>query len=131
MSDIQCKRIWRDRKKKHLLMGGDRTLNQALNQALKLEAAAWPTARLREVTTVPTARPPTPPERRRSEQPVCWWCGQPDHFQKYCRQRPPEEMGQDPKTRRGVSESSITPPRFTIKVLAEWAKGSLTADGLI
>jgi hypothetical protein len=38
-------------------------------------------------------------------------------------------MGQDPRTRRGVSEPSITPPRFTIKVLAEWAKGSLTADG--
>jgi hypothetical protein len=36
--------------KQHLLMGGDRTLNEALNQALKLEAAkaaAWPTARLR------------------------------------------------------------------------------------
>jgi predicted aspartyl protease len=38
-------------------------------------------------------------------------------------------MGQDPRTRRGVSESSITPRRFTLKVLAEWAKGSLTADG--
>jgi hypothetical protein len=30
----------RDREmKQHLLMGGDRTLNEALNQALKLEAA--------------------------------------------------------------------------------------------
>jgi hypothetical protein len=63
----------RDREvKQHLLMGGDRTLNEALNQALKLEAAkaaAWPTARMREVTRVPTAstRVPTPPERRRNE----------------------------------------------------------------
>jgi hypothetical protein len=40
-------------------------------------------------------------------------------------------MGQDPRTRKGVSEPSITPPRFTVKVLVEWAKGSLTADGWI
>jgi hypothetical protein len=128
----------RDREvKQNLLMGGDRTLNEALNQTLKLEAAeaskaaAWPTARMWEVTRVPTAMPPTPPERRRSERPGCWWCGQPGHLQKYCSQRPPEEMGQDPRTRRGVSEPSVTPPRFTVKVLAEWAKGSLTADGWV
>jgi predicted aspartyl protease len=40
-------------------------------------------------------------------------------------------MGQDPRTWRRVSEPSITPPRFTVKVLAEWAKGRLTADGWI
>jgi hypothetical protein len=40
-------------------------------------------------------------------------------------------MGQDPRTRRGVSEPSIAPPRFTVEVLAEWAKGRLTADGWI
>jgi hypothetical protein len=37
--------------KQHLLTGGDWTLNEALNQALKLEAAkvaAGPTARLQE-----------------------------------------------------------------------------------
>jgi hypothetical protein len=38
-------------------------------------------------------------------------------------------MDQDPTTGRGVCESSNTTPRFTLKVLAEWAKGSLTADG--
>jgi hypothetical protein len=95
----------RDREvKQFLLLRGACTLNKALNQALKIEAAkaaAWPTSRMREVTRVPTARPPTPPERRRSERPDCWWCGLPGHLQKYCRQRPPEEMGQDPKTRRG------------------------------
>jgi hypothetical protein len=63
----------RDREvKQHLLMGGDRTLNEAFNQALKLEAAAWPTARPREMTRVPTGMPPAPPERRRNERPVCW-----------------------------------------------------------
>jgi hypothetical protein len=120
--------------KQNLLLGGACTLNEALNQALRIEAAratAWPTARLREVTRAPTGRLPTPPERRRSGRPVCWWCGEPSHSQKYCRQRPPEEMGQDPRTRRGVSQPSITPPRFIIKVLAEWANGSLTGDGYI
>jgi predicted aspartyl protease len=40
-------------------------------------------------------------------------------------------MGQDPRTRRGVSESPIKPPRYAVKVLAEWAKGSLIADGWV
>jgi hypothetical protein len=44
----------RDRElKQHLLMGSDRLLNEALNQALKLEVvkvAAGPPVRLREVT---------------------------------------------------------------------------------
>jgi hypothetical protein len=47
----------RDRElKQDLLMGGDRTLNEALNQALNLEAAkaaAGPKARLRELTAAP------------------------------------------------------------------------------
>jgi len=47
----------RDRElKQHLLIGGDRTLNEALNQALKLEAekaAAGPPARMRELTDAP------------------------------------------------------------------------------
>jgi hypothetical protein len=73
--------------KQHILMGGDRTLNGALNQALELETAAWPTPRLREVTRVHTGRPPTPPERRRNERPVFWRCGQPGHFRRYCRDR--------------------------------------------
>jgi hypothetical protein len=125
----------RDREEKQrLLLDGDRKLNEALNQAVKLEAAkaaAWPTARLREATRVPTESPPTPPECRRSERPVCRWCGQPGHIQKYCRQRPPEEMGQDPRTRRGLYESPIKPPLYAVKLLAEWDKGSLIADGWV
>jgi hypothetical protein len=82
----------RDREvKKHLLLGGACTLNEALNQALKIEtakAAAWPRARLREVTRVPTGRPPASPERRRNERPVCWECGKPGHFLRDCRRRP-------------------------------------------
>jgi hypothetical protein len=82
----------RDREvKQHLLLGGAGTLNEALNQALKFDAAkaaAWPTARLREVTRVPTGRPPTPPERRRNERPVCWQCGRPGLFWRDCRRTP-------------------------------------------
>jgi DNA repair exonuclease SbcCD ATPase subunit len=93
---------------------------EATRQDFETQLAALEArARMREVTRVPTARPPTPPEGRRSERPVCWWCGQPGRLQKYCRQRLPEEMGRDPRTRRGVSEPSITPPRFIVKVLAE------------
>jgi hypothetical protein len=125
----------RDGEIKHdLLKGDERPPKETLNQALRLEAvkaAAWPTARLRKVTRVPTGRPPTSPERHRNERPVCWRCVKPGHFRRYCRQRPPEEMNQDPGTKSGLSESSITPPRSTFKVLAKWAKGSLTAVGWI
>jgi len=58
----------RDREvKQHFLLGGDRTLNEALNQALNLEAAratAVPLARLRELTGAP-ARSSRPPDHRR------------------------------------------------------------------
>jgi hypothetical protein len=77
--------------KQHLLLGGARKLNEALNQALRIEearAAAWPTARLREVTRVPTGRPPTPPDRNRNERPVCWEFGRRGHLWRDCRRRP-------------------------------------------
>jgi len=63
--------------KQRLLMGGDGTLNGALNQALKLEAAkaaAGPPARLRELTGA-HARTSQPPDRRKGGQPLCWHCG--------------------------------------------------------
>jgi len=51
----------RDREvKRHLLMGGDRTINEAL----KLEAATGPAARVRELTLA-TARASQPSDRRR------------------------------------------------------------------
>jgi len=48
--------MWDWEVKQHLLLGGDRTLNEALNQALKLEVAkatAGSPARLRELTGAP------------------------------------------------------------------------------
>jgi len=84
----------RDREvKQHLLMGGDWTLNEALNQALKLEAtkaAAGPPARLRKLTGA-SARVSQPPDRRREGRPLCWQCGSADHLRRDCRREPRED----------------------------------------
>jgi hypothetical protein len=84
----------RDREvKQHLLMGGDDTLNGALNQALKLEAAkvaAGPPPRLREVTRAPSGTTLLPPQCRRDGRLVCWQCGTAGHLRKNCRKRPQE-----------------------------------------
>jgi len=85
----------RDREvKQHLLMGGDRTLNEALNQALKLEAAkaaVGPPARLRELTEAP-ARASQPNDRRREGPPLCWQCGSAGHLSRDCRWEPCEDQ---------------------------------------
>jgi hypothetical protein len=70
-------------------------------------AAAWPPARLREVTRVPTGTLPTPHGRRRNERPVCWRCDE-----------------------EGAASSTIH-PRFALKVPAKWTEDSLIADGWI
>jgi hypothetical protein len=84
----------RDREvKQHLLLGGDRSLNEALNQALKLEAAkaaAGQPVRLREVTRAPTGGNESV-DTRREGRPVCWQCGSPGHLRRDCRRRPREE----------------------------------------
>jgi hypothetical protein len=71
-------------------------------------AAAWPPARLREVTRVPTETLPTPHGRRRNERPVCWRCGKPGHFRRYFRNRPPEKRDQYSRTRRGPPHQPYT-----------------------
>lgn len=89
----------RDREvKHHLPMGDDRTLNEALNQALKLEAAksaAGPPARLREVTRAPAGTKPPPFQRHRDGRPVCWQYGAAGHLGRDCRQRPQEKSDQN------------------------------------
>jgi hypothetical protein len=73
--------------KQHLLMGGDRNINEALNQALKLEAAkaaAASPARLRGLTGVP-CRANQPADRRREVRPVCWQCRSAGHLRRDCR----------------------------------------------
>jgi hypothetical protein len=83
--------------KQHLLMGGDQTLNEALNQALKLEAgkaAARPPARLWELTRAP-ARAKQPSECGREGRPVSWQCGSASCPPRDCRKGPCEERNQD------------------------------------
>jgi hypothetical protein len=69
--------------KQRLLMGGDRTLNEALHQAVKLEeakAAARPPAHLPVRKVVEAPAPPI--ESHRSGSPVCWECGSTGHLRK-------------------------------------------------
>ena len=83
----------RDREvKQHPLMGGDWTLNEALNNALKLEAgkaAAGPLARVRELTGA-IARASQTPDRRREGRPLFWQCGSAGHLRRECRREPRE-----------------------------------------
>jgi len=72
--------------KQLLLKGGDRTLNEALNQAIKMEAskkAAEPPTRLQKLTRA-LARASQLSDRRREEQPVCWQCGSAGHLRRDC-----------------------------------------------
>jgi hypothetical protein len=69
-------------------MGGDQNINEALNQALKLEAAkaaAGLPVRLWGLTGVPS-RANRPADRRCKVRPICWQCGSTDHLCRDCRQ---------------------------------------------
>jgi hypothetical protein len=83
--------------KQHLLMGGDRSLNEALNHALKpveAKAAAGPSARLRDVAQAPMGTWPPPVERRRNGRPACWQCGNAGHINRLSEQN--EEADENP-----------------------------------
>jgi hypothetical protein len=85
--------VWDRKVKQHLLMGGDRTLNEALNQAVKLKAAkaaAVPPAWLPLRKVVGTPAPPT--ESHRRGRTVCWQCGSTGHLRKGCPSRPAMEV---------------------------------------
>jgi hypothetical protein len=88
----------RDRElKQHLLMGGERNLNEALSQAMKLEAAkeaAEPAAKLRGMTRA-TSSSNYPAERRREGRPVCCHCGSPGHLRRDCRRMSQEDQGNE------------------------------------
>jgi hypothetical protein len=108
--------------------------NRSLNQALRLQAAkaaAGPQAKLKEVARVRGGTPPTPPERRRDERPVCWRCRKPGQFRKECRQRPHEKKSQSSEARRRPPTSPPSPPRFTLNVLAKGTEVILLSDGWI
>ena len=97
--------------KQNLLMGGDRTLNEALNQTLKLEtakAAAGHPARLRDLTRAP-ASVRKPSDRRRERRTVCWQYGSVGHLRRDCRQGPREERNQDWGKRVNAGEERGSP----------------------
>jgi hypothetical protein len=77
----------RDREVKRHLMGGERSLNETLNEALKLDVAkvvVGPPARLREVARPPTGTRPPRAEVRRNGRPVWWQCGNAGHLSRDC-----------------------------------------------
>jgi len=75
----------RDRElKRHLLKGGDRTLNEALNQAMKMEAskaAPEPPARLQKFTGA-LARTRQLSDHRWEGRPECWQRGSAGHLRR-------------------------------------------------
>lgn len=82
----------RGREVKQHLTGGDRPLNEALNQALKIKAAkaaAGPPTRLQEVTS-PHGTSAATSRARRYGGPVCWHYGNAGHLSRDCRKRTDE-----------------------------------------
>jgi len=70
--------------KQLLLKGGDWTLNEGLNQAMKMKAfktAAEAPARLQGLTGA-LARASQLSDRRREGQRVCWQCGSAGHLRR-------------------------------------------------
>jgi hypothetical protein len=121
--------------KQHLLRGGHRTLNEALNQALKLEAAkaaAGPPARLRELTGAP-ARASQLPDRRRDGRPLWWECGSAGHLRRLDGSRVRTGTGETSKCgeKRGPPESLPSTRRFTLNILGQGTHYSLIAEGWI
>jgi hypothetical protein len=67
-----------------LLIGGEKTVNEALRQALKLQAVLL-AARPHKISTKTFWGSRSPPIRQRdARQSACWSCGEPGHFQRSC-----------------------------------------------
>jgi hypothetical protein len=96
--------------KTQLLLGGEKMINEALRQALKLQAVLLAT-RLHKTnarTFLGSRSPPT--QRRDTRRPACWSCGELGHFQgscsygkeaendwcRKCEDRPPRETRESP-----------------------------------
>jgi hypothetical protein len=68
-----------------LLIGGEKTVNEALRQALELQAV-FLAARLHKTSTKTLWRSRSPPTRRRdARKSASWNCREPGHFMDNCR----------------------------------------------
>jgi hypothetical protein len=104
-------------------MGGDRTLNEALNQAVNLEeskAAARPPVYLPVRKLVEAPVPPT--DSHSSGRPVSWLCGSTGHLRRDCPRGPPttnynwrtgHAAGRTTDATRQVPEAARTTPGVT------------------
>jgi hypothetical protein len=67
-----------------LLIGGEKTVNEALRQAFELQAV-FLAARSYKTSTKTFWESPSPPTRQRDpRKSACWSCGEPGHFQRSC-----------------------------------------------
>jgi len=120
--------------KQHLLMGGDRTLNEALNQALKLEAATRPPAKLRELTGV-TPRASQPSDRRGRDD-LCagnasppLTCAETAGEGRVKRETRYRGKRVNAGEERGPPLSPAFNPRFTLNILGRGTNDSLNTEG--
>jgi hypothetical protein len=89
-----------------LLLGGEKTVNEALRQALELQAVLV-AARPHEESTKTYRKYRSPPNQRRDRrQSGCWRCGELGHFGNNC----PYERTADSEIRRG---NENRPGRYT------------------
>jgi hypothetical protein len=113
--------------KQHFVMGRKKSLNEALNQAVKLQVAkavVRPTAKVPEVRVAAPMRIWSPEtERSRTQGPISWQCGDIDHLRRDCQQRHDEEADHDSKTSKSRQEfwPLVSPsfPRFIPNVSAK------------
>jgi hypothetical protein len=67
-----------------LLIGGEKMVNEALTQALELQAA-FIAARPRKTSTKTFWRIRSPPHPKKERKAMgCWSCGEPGHFEDSC-----------------------------------------------
>jgi hypothetical protein len=87
------------------------------------------------MTRVPTARPPTPPERRRNEPPGMLAVRKTRTFPEGLQAEAARDQGPSigkrlrACARRGPPASVPSSPRLTVNVLAKWTEDSLIAGG--
>lgn len=130
--------------KEHLLVSGEVSLNEALKQALQLEAAkteARPEARSQEVEIGGCMRIWSPEtERRRTGRPVCWQCEDVCHLRRECRRSRDEKnalKGRRPGFKKGLRDgtkskapaSPLSSRRLTRKMIAKGNDNGPHAEG--
>jgi hypothetical protein len=73
-----------DNIKIQLLLGGEKTVNEALRQALELQAVLVAARSYENNTNIYLKHRSFPTQQRDTQQSRCWNCGEPGHFESNC-----------------------------------------------